>query len=496
LNVVTHLNIIDNYLNDKDENVIGSLINNIWNLSKLIHCNVDRIFKSSDSPDKISVVSSSITYLSINQSFRDLDILFNLFKHTPHLQQFSIDRLCGFDPLHLENVPLQIIAPSIMTFKCHYTENEQSLITLFQSMLNLSELTLQIYSYWNGYDWERILTNHLPNIKIFRFKMEFTFSCHIDIETQVNELLDSFRTPFWLDKHRWFVRCHWILPISGIRDEYSMIYTLPYAFKTFPRLKQYCFKSTCPNERDYYTYKSVQAILNDPLKYYSEDGIPPFRLPYLRHCSISQFLNDELWIYNPSLSKLTVLIIGSLPKQTTYDQLQSLVNRAPHLYSLIFVNLYSLPIEFLQLTNTSIRLLDFRSTYASEGEYFNHTDCITLANSSLGHQCEFLFIKVRNRKDILYLVKNMPNLRSLIVQCEADRTRKIHYNRSLIGDEFYQWLPSTCWIRRYPIFLYSNLYNRLWISNQTEKIIKWMYLRDIFRNWCLFAKCLPNRRLL
>jgi hypothetical protein len=47
--------------------------------------------------------------------------------------------------------------------------------------LNLSKLTLNILSNcWNGYEWEKILTNHVLNIKIFRFKMDFTCSRHID----------------------------------------------------------------------------------------------------------------------------------------------------------------------------------------------------------------------------------------------------------------------------------------------------------------------------
>ncbi len=28
-----------------------------------------------------------------------------------------------------------------------------------------------------------------------------------NIEEQVNGLIDSFRTPFWIDEHQWFVRC-------------------------------------------------------------------------------------------------------------------------------------------------------------------------------------------------------------------------------------------------------------------------------------------------
>jgi hypothetical protein len=30
-----------------------------------------------------------------------------------------------------------------------------------------------------------------------------------DKEVQLNEIIETYRTKFWIDEHQWFVRCHW-----------------------------------------------------------------------------------------------------------------------------------------------------------------------------------------------------------------------------------------------------------------------------------------------
>ena len=82
--------------------------------------------------------------------------------------------------------------------------------------------------------------------------------------------------------------------------------------------------------------------------------------------------------------------------------------------------------------------------------YFNKEQCISLANSSLGQQCQNLVIDIKNRTNILDLINNMSNLQSLTFQCKDDKWN----NRKMlvINDELLQWLhehlPSTCSIMR------------------------------------------------
>jgi hypothetical protein len=143
-----------------------------------------------------------------------------------------------------------------------------------------------------------------------------------------------------------------------------------------------------------------------------------------------------------------------------YYHLQVLLNRAPNLYSLTFRCLQNLPMLFFHRTNPSVRRLDFISMSTLPIGHFNSSECDILAKSSLGQQCNVLLIKVQNRTNILYLIKTMTNLRSLIIQCEDEKQEKNSTN-----DELLQWLqdhlPSTYSINR---DLNEPLKIRLWIS--------------------------------
>ncbi|CAF4379431.1 unnamed protein product [Rotaria sp. Silwood2] len=70
-------------------------------------------------------------------------------------------------------------------------------------MQNLSHLTiLTARSYINGYKWEQWITDYLPKLKIFQTIMLFAISENSRAEEKVDEILDSFRTHFWIHKHQ------------------------------------------------------------------------------------------------------------------------------------------------------------------------------------------------------------------------------------------------------------------------------------------------------
>jgi len=88
--------------------------------------------------------------------------------------------------------------------------------------------------------------------------MNFTVDDSNRRESIIDELLDTFRTSFWLDEHHWFVRCEWN-PRNGDDDIY--LYTLPYCFeKVYDLNPNRRFKSTCSDDRDYWSYDSVREL--------------------------------------------------------------------------------------------------------------------------------------------------------------------------------------------------------------------------------------------
>lgn len=71
-------------------------------------------------------------------------------------------------------------------------------------------------------------------------------------EIQFNEILDSFRTKFWIDEHQQFVQCHWKYFDKRFCLDSIDLFTLPYAFRHFSGSTSGTrAKSTCPND-DYY----------------------------------------------------------------------------------------------------------------------------------------------------------------------------------------------------------------------------------------------------
>ncbi|CAF4628908.1 unnamed protein product [Rotaria sp. Silwood1] len=78
------------------------------------------------------------------------------------------------------------------------------------------------------------------------------------VDEQVDELLNTYRTPFWLDKYGWFVRCDWN---PGIGNFY--LYTLPYAFGYFDISDSTIWKSTCLDKKNQYTYDAMHHLNYD-----------------------------------------------------------------------------------------------------------------------------------------------------------------------------------------------------------------------------------------
>ena len=482
LQYLTHLNIINQRSTDRFQRESTCLINNIWSLSKLTHCNLTHFFTSRYLFEEISVFSLSIKYLSIEDIFDHLNSYHNLFDHTPNLQQFKTNMYIKY----LEHIPSQFVAPLIVNLTLSFNGKEQSLLILFKHLPNLSHVTLEISDkYWDGYYFEKLLTDYVPNIIKFRFLMSFTNPICSNTEEQIMELLDSFRTPFWLDEHQWFVRCHYGADRCACSQALNIMYTLPYAFQTFRCSAKHTVKSTCPIENDYFLYNRVRTVY----KYVPEET-PFIQFPSLCDYSLDIFSDRKSWTNNLLLNKLTRLSIGALPTDITFKQLMPLINNAPHLFSLIFPFKNSFSIEILQTTNPSIRLLDFQ--YA-QIHYLNHIDCVNLVNSPLGHQCEYLSCDIIDQMDILYLINHLPNLRSLTINHTNVTHRKIRQNMRLLLDKRYQWLyaslPLTCSISR---STNDTCHIRIWISN---KLPACEQRKSRSKTWSIFTKCISKRNV-
>ncbi|CAF4467528.1 unnamed protein product, partial [Rotaria sp. Silwood2] len=410
------LDMIDCYFLYEKEN-IRNLINTIWSLPKLTHWNFNRPFSSGMWLEEISIISSSIKYLSIEKTECYFTNLSHLFKYTANLRRISMSI-----PIDFEDMQFQTIISSIVSLKLIFNGCISSMKNLFQIMPNLHHVTLNITSFHlDGYEWEKILMNYLPKIKIFKLKMNLNYPNFYRKENEINQFLDSFRTYFWIEKHRWFVRYDWN-PSDIIG--YGILYTLPYVFQDFIYSNEILSKSTCIDDKHYSSYDCVTNFLqkNDKNNLENCSTLLSLRFPNIRHLEINIPFNDNLWLIIPTFDKLTSLYIKLSGNNLNYNQLQELFNRAPRLNSLtIGIDSWSsIDFEFFSLKSISIRQVRFVRKNKLIIQYINNREFNILINSSTVSHCNVLALGIENRTKILDLIKTISNLQSLIIQCQDD----------------------------------------------------------------------------
>ena len=262
------------------------------------------------------------------------------------------------------------------------------------------------------FEWEEIIRKHLPKIQRFRLRMYFQFPYGDNRQKQAEELLQTFRTTFWPEEHQWFVQCQWNPSYNQ-----AFLYTLPYAFERFHFYSEYCFISTCPNEKDYWIDNPVRLLEHNHPKTSTNQGLIPYhlRFPNSRHFKISFPFNENFLSITSSFIHLISLDITIQDKNSIHCQLPLLLNRLPTLYALSVNVCSSFLSTLFQINNTSIRQLCFKAGCWSQIDFFSKTQFNAFEKSSLARQCEILIIGIENRSDIFDLIKSMSNLRVLII---------------------------------------------------------------------------------
>jgi hypothetical protein len=267
--------------------------------------------------------------------------------------------------------------------------------------------------------------------------MRIEFSPSYDIEKQVDQLLDSFRSEFWIVKHQWFVQCDWH---SHDVNKTGLLYTLPYAFDTFYYTDGKRSKSTSPCELANSNHDRVQTLHHtDRKRDFNQISDPStIRFVNLHHLTIKFPFHDNFWSIIPSLDRL-ISLDATLNQDFGYAQLQLLLDRAPRLHSLRFCHTNKFSLETLNIKSQSIRRLEFFQNTQYDLRYFNANECVLLARSSIASQCQVLMIDIDNRTNIIELFQTMPNLRVMHVRYKNARNPDGDQPIETM-DSFVQWL--------------------------------------------------------
>ncbi|CAF4866379.1 unnamed protein product, partial [Rotaria sp. Silwood2] len=205
-------------------------------------------------------------------------------------------------PVDLVSLSLTINAPEL-------TNNHFELfLTPFKRLQQL-ELIIETYvdyEFFNANQWEKFIVEHFPKLTTFNFKFSASF-----IE---REIIDRFRSPFWLNKH-WFVafdphsQTLFTVPHFASTKTSSSITSVSSDWTTLP-LEQHIIFYDRVNQLRYeldqsehlYRYNHVKELIFDD--------------PYMYDNNIADVSKVESLIINTSdwtLDKIVTLIKTAMP---------------------------------------------------------------------------------------------------------------------------------------------------------------------------------------
>ncbi|CAF3603081.1 unnamed protein product [Rotaria sp. Silwood1] len=450
LSNITHLT-FDECCFSYDETKALTFVNIIWSLPKLTHCYMKIQFKPQIYFPIPTVISSTIEHLFISDIEPQFNQMTRLLQTTPYLQYLSIDFHFNFSEEYQSSIITSINTLNVSFFSIDYN----ILVNFFKYTPNLCQLKVDLPDmYIDGKTWEQIIQKYLPKLKQFQFRMNNESDTDDnDKEQQINEILNLFRTSFWLNKYQLFVQCDWNSHSNNI-----FLYSLPYAFDNFYFQSPMLSKSTYHYDNQQWSYNNVHRLtyktgLSEWLT------LSHIQFNKIRELCVYLPIDEYFWSIIPKLERLILLDVLSNGENENYDiQLQTLLDRAPHVSILRLRNWSSTISKILPIRKTNLSLLQLDLMWY---KWYDHEECAMLSQLLLDIQCNVLLIDVTNRKCILELVHTISNLRALNVRCQDD---KLDSSTTLIDDELINWLqqylPSSSTITRdyYPVRCI-----RLWI---------------------------------
>ncbi|CAF1434546.1 unnamed protein product [Rotaria sordida] len=412
------------------------VVNSIWSLPKLTYCYYSVRIDLKQTFTLPTKLSTSLKAVDISAQMLKWNQIYSLFECTPHLEYLDIF-ITPFDNNHYQSSPIPTLIK--LNTACYRMSDTSKMISFLKNVPNLRHLKItMVFNLINGYQWEQIIRNYLPKLKIFNLNMYDQFPDDQNIEERANELINSFQSSFWINEYKWFVRCF-------ICDKIIRLETSSVIFYHFEKKFPNWWKSTFSHDNHLKFYHCMTSI--DDNIVFDQSFLFDIFLQNMDSVCITFPINNQFWSIVPSLKTLRSLRILSYT-DTYQSQLQALLDRTPYLYRLDIRQELSLPLQIslFKYNNASVRQLCLQKY----NYRFNEKECDTLTHSSLGVQCEILSIKVKNRESIIILVKNMINLRALHIQCEDDEYSKYlslienvnesHQTNKTNKDELIQWL--------------------------------------------------------
>ena len=163
--------------------------------------------------------------------------------------------------------------------------------------------------------WQELINRYLPDLKTLRFTVFDMWRGILGNEAEIEEQLDTFRTPFWLEKHQWHVCCDWEGASSLSRGS-KRFFTLPYAFSYFNDSANGIRRSTatCSYQDKHWSFRHVRKFecrARDTNRQY-QYPVDFMNIENLRLCIPEP---DTIWRMIPSLNHLTKMYVTVLRRR-------------------------------------------------------------------------------------------------------------------------------------------------------------------------------------
>ncbi|CAF1086179.1 unnamed protein product [Adineta steineri] len=446
---LTHLNFKQNQI-QYNPKTLHNIMNTIWSLPNLTHCCLDLISNGNCHIMPPTIISCSLKHLSITNFQCDMESLLVLYEHTPYIEYLSV-KLCDSS----NDYPQLPLLYSLTTLNIICEDSFRLVETLLRKTPNLINLTIELNNI-NIIEtkWQDIIQKHLSSLKTFNLQSNFHIDDCDNIEDEIDRMINLYQTYFWIEQHKWFIRC---ICSSENNSHNIHLHTLPYKFKNYSINTNEIFliKSTCPQDQQYLKYNSVQNLQYNSS---SLDDINTNIIQFLniRYLTLTLPYDNQFQIIIPRFDNLIYLEIRMDTR--TYDdndlfQLQNLINQTPRLYYLKFYSWSTILTKFesknkknvnikmppYSIQSSSVRHLNLQGwNYSGNHQFYNEQQCLSLIQSPLGQQCQYLLIEVDKRANIIHLVQKMKYLRALNVRCNDRKD----------NEELIKWLkprlPSTC----------------------------------------------------
>ena len=155
-------------------------------------------------------INCSIECLTINGNVK-FDNLMKMISYSPQLRRLIIKRTSfgiktnygeGYSFVQLKSLIIEVLYLSI---------NELESFLLLTPSLSYLKLIGRC-SKFDGKRWEEFVRTNLPHLNQFQF----------DIRQDIQWMIRSFRSPFWVEDKKWFVQCQWDPAKSSDYELYSI----------------------------------------------------------------------------------------------------------------------------------------------------------------------------------------------------------------------------------------------------------------------------------